>query len=302
MTTISMPHSSLTSQANTLAALPPLRVGAVSYLNSKPLIEGLDELLGFSCTQRCESAAPNGKAGRRHQGCKTVCERGGELTLDVPSRLADDLAAGELDVALIPSVEALTGEGYQIISDACVAARGPVRSVKLYSRVPVGQIHSLALDEGSRTSAALTRTILHERYGVEPELRPFPLGSSLDDCDADAILMIGDRAMHEPSGDFADTWDLGEHWFRWTGRPFVFAVWVARDGIPTDRVSEVLTQARDRGVASIAEIAGRDAAGLGLTAASAESYLRRNLHFYFRRPERASLELFQQLATSAGVI
>src|SRR5688572_19789820 len=84
-----------------------IRVGAVGYLNSKPLIEGLTEL------------APQT-----------------DLILDVPSRLADDLAAGRLDVALIPSVEYLLHPDYEIVSDACVAARGPVLSVKLFSRVP----------------------------------------------------------------------------------------------------------------------------------------------------------------------
>ena len=114
-----------------------VRLGAVSYLNSKPLIEDLGQLLPES-----------------------------EILLDYPSRLADALAAGELDVALIPSVEYFRGSGYRIISSACVATRGPVMSVKLYCRVHPGEIQRLALDDGSRTSAALTRVILAERYGV----------------------------------------------------------------------------------------------------------------------------------------
>src|SRR5262245_39566916 len=103
-----------------------VRVGAVSYLNTKPLICDFAEL------------APDA-----------------ELVLDYPSRLAEALAAGTLDVALIPSIEFFQDPGYTIVSDACIGCRGPVLSVKLFSRVPVETIRTLALDEGSRTSAAL---------------------------------------------------------------------------------------------------------------------------------------------------
>ena len=82
--------------------------------------------------------------------------------MDLPSRLADRLAAGELDVALIPSVEYLRGaaSGYEILPGFAIAARGPVRSVKLFSRVPFERIERLALDAGSRTSQALARVWL----------------------------------------------------------------------------------------------------------------------------------------------
>ena len=146
-----------------------LRIGGVSYLNSKPLLEDLSTL------------APDA-----------------DLLLDYPSRLADDLTAGRLDVALIPSVEYFRGRGYAVVSDACVAARGPVLSVKLYARKPWGSIRSLALDQGSRTSATLARILLAERYGVTPTLQPLPLGQTTRDTDADAILLIGDRAMFPP--------------------------------------------------------------------------------------------------------
>lgn len=178
-----------------------VRIGAVNYLNSKPLIEGLAELLPEA-----------------------------ELTLDYPSRLADDLEAGRLDVALVPSIEVLRHSNYEIVSDACVATRGPVMSVKLYSRVPFGLIRTLALDAGSRTSAALVRIMLRERYGVTPRLEPFPLDQSPAAIRSDAFLMIGDRAMHEPEAPYVAVWDLGEEWLRWTGLPFVFAVWAARVG------------------------------------------------------------------------
>src|SRR5436305_6645164 len=120
---------------------PRVRVGAVNYLNTKPLIHNLEAL------------APQAA-----------------LSLDVPSRLADRLAAGDLDVALIPVIEYFRGDGYTIVPDVAIASRGPLLSVTLFSKVPWPAIRRVALDEGSRTSAALTRVLLQQRYGVHAEL------------------------------------------------------------------------------------------------------------------------------------
>src|SRR5688572_13981038 len=108
-----------------------MKLGAVSYLNTKPLVYGLP-----------------------------ATGDGIDLVFDLPSRLADRLAAGEFDVALIPSVEFCQSPQYTIVSDACIGCRGPVFSVKLFSRVPVAEIKTLALDEGSRTTAALIQILL----------------------------------------------------------------------------------------------------------------------------------------------
>lgn len=251
----------------------PVRIGAVSYLNSKPLVEGLADL--------CPDA---------------------RLILDVPSRLADQLSRGELDVALIPSVEAFSDPDYEIVSDACVATRGNVLSVKLYSRVAPGDIRTLALDQGSRTSAALTKIMLGERFGVEPELRKLPLGKTVADTDADAILLIGDRAIEPPAETFHTTWDLGQEWLSWTGLPFVFAMWVTRAGTDLGRVEAALGQARDLGVSRIDEIGRREAPKLGISETTAVDYLRKNLHFRLGSAERNGLRLFSQLAASRGLV
>lgn len=249
-----------------------IRIGAVSYLNTKPLVFGLAE------------AAPQA-----------------ELVFDYPSRLADSLAAGRLDVALIPSIEFFQDPTYTIVSDACIACRGPVLSVKLFSRVPLEQIKSVALDEGSRTSIALTKVLLRVRLGIEPRCEPFALDRSIGDSRADAVLMIGDRAMHTPPGKFVAVWDLGEEWVRWSGLPFVFAMWTARAGVDLQGVDAALEAARDLGERNLPQIAERESAALGLTVTECHRYLRDNLHFHLGPNERRGLSLFHRHAQQLGL-
>ena len=183
----------------------PIRLGAVSYLNAKPLYFGLCDIAPYV-----------------------------RLTMDVPSQLAEQLAAGELDVALIPSVEYLRGadRGYEIIPGLAIAARGPVRSVKLFGRVPWDKVDRLALDAGSRTSQVLAQIWLDAAHVVRPSrVEELPLGVSALESTADAVLVIGDRAMRVPHEPFHEVVDLAEAWHRLTGLPFVFAFWVARGGV-----------------------------------------------------------------------
>ena len=254
----------------------PIRIGAVNYLNSKPLIEGLAEDL-----RRVAPAA--------------------DLVLDYPSRLADDLETGHLDVALVPSIECLRDPDYEVVTDACVATHGPVLSVKLYSRVAISNISTLALDEGSRTSATLARVLLAERFGLHPELEPLPLGETVDASTADAVVLIGDRAMHPLKETFVETWDLGDVWSQWTGLPFVFALWATRRGTVLGAVEDALAAARDRGLEHLNQIAERESLELGIPADSASAYLHDNLHFHLGPAERHGMALFQRLAIAQGL-
>jgi chorismate dehydratase len=248
------------------------RVGAVNYLNTKPLVYRLERL------------APQA-----------------EVVFDLPSRLADGLADGRFDVALIPSIEFFQDPGYRIVSDACIACRGPVLSVKLFSRVRAERIRTLALDEGSRTSVALSRILLKERYGLEPILEPLPIGATLDDTKADAVLLIGDRAIHSPAGRFAEVWDLGDEWCRWSELPFVFAMWTSRAGVDLDGLDVALGEARDLGVAHIDQIAADQAAALGLTVPQCVTYLRDHLFFFLGSREQRGLKLFYDRAVAMGL-
>lgn len=249
----------------------PLRVGAVSYLNTKPLVCRLTQL------------APDIR-----------------LTFDLPSRLADDLAEGRLDVALIPSVEFFQDPRYELVSDACIACRGPVLSVKLLSRRPMSEIRSLALDEGSRTSAALTQVLLANRFGLRPKLETLPIGSDATQTKTDAVLLIGDRAIHPPEADFVEVWDLGDEWCRWAELPFVFAAWVARPGVELGSLPAALAAARDAGVAHLEKIAAQEAPAVRLSTDDCLAYLRDNLYFYLGPRERRGLELFRRRAAELG--
>jgi chorismate dehydratase len=262
-----------------------MRIGAVNYLNSKPLVYGLEQL------------AP-----------------GVQLCFDLPSRLADSLAAGRLDVALIPSVEFFRASDCTIVSDACVACRGPVLSVKLHFRVQPTKVRRVALDEGSRTSAALTQILLAELCGVRPQWEPLPIGCGLDSTDADAVLLIGDRAIasEEPPqgyparreeraairpvpGAACEVWDLGERWSQWTRLPFVFAMWVARPETDTTEVATILTAARNQGIRHLKQIAEREAPALEISSELASTYLGENLHFALGRKECEGLRQFYRL-------
>jgi chorismate dehydratase len=249
-----------------------VRIGAVNYLNTKPLICDLEEI------------APDA-----------------ELVLEVPSRLADLLREGRLDVALIPVIEYFRGDGYRIIPDISIASRGPVLSVTLFSRVPWTAIRRVGLDEGSRTSAALTQVLLARRYGVRPEVVGLPLDHGAEDANADAVLLIGDRAMRACLPGFAHAFDLGQEWYDWTGLPFVYAVWAVRDGADLGPVADALHEAKRRGCSQVGLIAHREAPALGLDAGFCRRYLQSIIHFDLGPREQAGLHHYYMLACELGL-
>lgn len=261
------------SSRTTAASGAALQVGAVQYLNTRPLVHGL--------------------AGA-----------GVDVRYDLPSRLADRLSAGLLDVALIPSIELFGHPGHRILSDACIGCRGPVMSVKLLFRTPPERVATLAIDEGSRTSGVLARILLAERYGLRPRVEPLPIGAGCRETRADAVLLIGDRALSDAAngGAFQVVWDLGDEWCRWTGLPFVFAVWATRREAGLEGVATRLEAARDSGLANLAAIAAAEASPHGLTTSQCLTYLRDNLHYHLGPGEREALDAFRGHAVRLGLI
>jgi chorismate dehydratase len=246
----------------------PLRLGVVSYLNAVPLAYGLERDPRF------------------------------QVVRDLPSRIADQLHAGKLDLGMIPSIEYARGD-YAIVPGVAIGSRGPVRSVCLFHRRPVEEIGRVALDTSSRTSVALARVLLRQRLGRDPEYvaMPPPLHEMLRV--ADAALLIGDPAL-DYDGDLARL-DLGGEWNRQTGLPFVYAFWAgprgALGGAEVERVQGAL---RD-GLARVAEIASGYNGDRGRRELY-ESYLRSNIAFGLGAPEAEGLREFFRRARAAGLI
>jgi chorismate dehydratase len=250
----------------------PIRVGAVNYLNAKPLICGFEEF------------AP-----------------GAELRLDLPSRLADLLAQSELEVGLIPVIEYFRSGAYTIVPDISIASQGPVLSVTLFSRVPWPAIRRVALDVGSRTSAALAQILLRKRYDVNPQLIPLAMDQPAEDVNADAVLLIGDRAMRACLPGFRHAFDLGQEWHEWTGLPFVYAVWAVRSGVDLGGVERALERAKRQGLERIGQIAHHEAPLLGLNAGFCRRYLSNIIRFDLGAREQAGLHHFYLLACELGL-
>lgn len=252
-----------------------IRVGAVSYLNAKPLYYRLTDF------------APQVA-----------------LSMDLPSRLAEQLAQGTLDVALIPSIEYFRSArlGFEVLPGFAIAARGGVRSVKLFSRVPFAQVDRLALDEGSRTSQALAQVWLNAVHGVRPSrIEPLPMGVSALESTADAVLVIGDRAMKVPEQPFLEVVDLAEAWNAATGLPFVFALWVVRPGLDLGDLPSALERCRAEGLAHAADLAAENGPRLGLDEATCRDYLTRVLSYDLGESEIAGLMRFARMAADLGL-
>lgn len=250
-----------------------LRVGAVSYLNTKPLIGHLPRL------------APEV-----------------DLVLEVPSRIARDLASGQLDIGLIPSIEYFRSGRYTILPGVSIASYGPVMSVRLHSRVPFAEIRTLALDEGSRTSIALADILLHHLFDCHPQTEALPLRTELANAKTDAVLLIGDRAMRVLDGEFPFTLDLGYEWSRWTGLPFVFAFWAVAEGVEVSKGTQAaFIRAKELGRPDIPQIAEREAARLGLDPVRCRYYLEHVIRHDLGPEEMAGLERFARLAAERGL-
>jgi chorismate dehydratase len=246
-----------------------LRLGVVSYLNVCPIVHALKADPLF------------------------------RLVSEVPSKVADLLHSGEIDLGTIPSVEYAFGD-YAIVPGIAIGSRGPVCSVCLYHPGPLESVRRVALDTSSRTSVALLKILLHERLGRDPEY--VSMGPSLESMldVADAGLLIGDPALYCPSD--LPRLDLGEEWTRTTGLPFVYAFWAGRPGTVSRAEVERLQESLRRGLAAIGAIAAGYNGGGAERAAVNESYLRDNIVFSLGDEEVAGLREFYRRAHDLSLI
>jgi chorismate dehydratase len=249
----------------------PVRVGAVSYLNARPLVRGLE------------------RSPERF-----------EVRFDLPSRCASLLQSGAIDLGLIPSIEYLAGD-YRVVPGIGVVSDGAVGSVAMFTRVPVGDIRSVALDTSSRTSVALIKVLCARHFRIAPAFLSAGPDLAAMVAEADAALLIGEPALlaaYEPLG--LKKIDLGAAWKEMTGMPFVYAFWAGTPGILAPEDVRVLQAARDEGRRESDDVAaqyfGADPEKQELGAA----YLRDCIRYDLGEREGAALERFFALAAEIG--
>lgn len=248
-----------------------LRLGAVSYLNTKPLVYGLDPA-AF------------------------------DVRFDVPSKCAALLHEGAVDLGLIPAIEYLRGD-YRIVPGVSIASDGDVATVAIFTRKPMADVTSIALDLSSKTSVALTRVLCATRWGIQPSLVPAEPDLEAMLGTADAALVIGDPAFAiDAAARGVRKIDLGGEWKAMTGLPFVYAMWVGRPGAATPAQCAALAAARDRGLAHLPEIARHESGGDPALERRSLEYLRDNLKFSLGDRELAGLRRFHELAVEVGVM
>jgi chorismate dehydratase len=250
-----------------------LRLGAVSYLNAKPLVYGLD-------------AFPDQF----------------DVRFDVPARCAELLHQGRVDLGLIPAIEYLRGD-YAIVPDIAIASDGDVATVAVFARKPIREVETLALDLSSRTSVALTRVLCARHWKIAPKFTPAEPDLAAMLAKADAALVIGDPAFDiDPARHGVTKIDLGGEWKAMTGLPFVYAAWVGRPGAVSPAQCRALQQARDRGLEHLDAIARTAGGGDAVLAQRALAYLRDNLKYGLGDAERAGLRKFHELAAEIAVV
>jgi chorismate dehydratase len=254
--------------------LPKLRVGIVNFLNSKPLAWGF--LKGHHADLFAPSYHP-------------------------PALVARLLGQGNLDIGLIPSIEVQRIPGLKVLPDLCVAAHREVRSVLMVSRCAPQDIRKVALDQNSRTSAALLRILLRERFQLDPEYVHAHPDPERMLAEADAALLIGDPALRVDRSRY-QVHDLAAEWFSLTGLPFTFAVWAVRPEIDLPDLSFYFKSSLRYGLSSLDTLVRESAAELELDSEEIRSYLTESLHFFLRRDEIAGLEEFYRRAHHHGLI
>lgn len=251
-----------------------LRVSVVRYLNTVPLIWGM--LHG---------------------------EQQGKYDLDftLPANCADAVRQRQADVGIVPAIEYHRMDHVEILSGLSISSKETVRSVLLLSKVPLQKIQSIALDNSSRTSAALVRILMRKFYCRFVTLQP--TAPRPDDMlkRADAALLIGDPALtYSQQG--LEVFDLAEEWKKHTGLPFVFALWVGHQDLKLGRYRRDFELSRDFGLAHVNDIASEYAPKLKMSVEDVRIYLTQNIDYSLDEENRKGLRLFGKLALEVGII
>ena len=250
-----------------------LRIGAVGYLNARPLTWALDR-----------------EPSRWH------------VRYDLPSVCARLLQDGEVDLGLVPSIEYLQAPDYRFVPGVGVTSRGEIASVALYTTRPIDDVRHIALDTSSRTSVALIQVLCRHHFHISPRFVPHGPDLAVMTRDFDAGLLIGDPAFeadHAARG--LQKIDLGLVWTTMTGLPFVYAAWTGRPGTVTGDDVRALQEAQQEGLAAADLIAAEYAHDHPGRTAKAARYLRDNVKYGLGADEAAGLQMFLDYAADLGL-
>lgn len=243
-----------------------IRVSAVSYLNSIPFVYGLQH------TSIIDQI---------------------DLSLDYPAECARKLTSDEADIGLIPVAAIPSLPYFNIVSDYCIGAEGPVRTVVLLSNSPIETLDRVYLDYQSRTSVTLVKVLANNYWKIKPEWQPYTSEHTLNDIDPyDGVVIIGDRVF-EYESKFKYRYDLAEEWIKLTGLPFVFAAWTANKEIDPSFISSFSSSLKV-GIENIEASIDRYP-NAKISRFEAQQYFQNNISFNLTPQKREGLKLFWSL-------
>ena len=250
------------------------RISVVQYLNTVPLVWGM--IRG------------------QQQGLF-------DLEFTVPAKCADAVASGRADVGIIPAIEYQRIAGLEIIDSLSISSKAEVRSVLLLTRKPIQKIRTVAMDESSRTSVALLTIILNKFYGLSITSIPAQADAEAMLARADGALIIGDPALafRDPA---VRVYDLAAEWRKFTGWPFVFAVWAGKAEVRLGRWAMDFQASLRYGLAHLDDIAREYAPRHGMTPGEVKSYLTENINYTLDKENVEGLRLFFRLACDLELI
>jgi chorismate dehydratase len=248
------------------------KLATVSYLNARPLIDGLERETDIEVIRR------------------------------VPSRLLETLETGRASIALCPVIDfQRSAKPLEIVPAGAIGCDGPALTVKLFAMRPMTEVDEIAVDGESHTSVALVGIVMRELHGRAPILRP--LGVT-DGAAPPALLLIGDKVITATPDRtvYPHELDLGAAWKKISGKPFVFATWMTGAGGDLGDLPGRLDRIRTANHKRLAEIATRHAAASGWPEDLAFEYLSRNLRYELDAPELAGIEDFWRRCHEFGII
>jgi chorismate dehydratase len=256
-----------------------LRISAISFLNTAPLMWDFD----------------HAELRRRFT-----------IHYTVPAACAEELRTGVADIGIIPVITYQTISELSVIPDVCIAARGPVRSILLISKVPMEKIRTVAADSSSRTSVALARVMFRKWFGGQRQFTAMEPKLEVMLQNADAALIIGDNALTVDRSQYL-CYDLSEEWTRHTGKPFVFAFWAVRNAALAGRndypdLVELFQRSRDHGLEHVAELAREWAHRAGISEGAVRDYLSESIDYRLDQEKLAGMRLFFEYSVETGVL